>query len=523
MRIVLLALFDEWCLGLRSLSSVLKSHGHEAVLVYFRSMGEMHDEAGLDNSGGYHAPPGSVAGKDFRALDDLIRSLRPDLIGISLTSNFYGLAERITHNLHETAPSVPVLWGGIDPTANPDLALESADMACIGEGEGALTDLAAKMSLNEDIGSIANLCFKRNGQVVCNPPRPLIQELDALPFPDFDFSRAYYIHDGQARRGILPEGSTLHASYPILSGRGCPFSCSYCCNSMLRDLYGAKGYIRVRSLDTVLREIAEARRRNPRIEIIEFHDDVFGIRMEWLRKFSEVFPRRVGLPFSAYTHASTCTEERVALLKKAGIAFTILGIQSGSQRILREVYHRTTTREQILNTVGWLRRAGITFVLDFIGFNPLETEEDYRETFDLLMAIPPGFAMHDINMLSVYRNYPIARKLHEAGLLNPMLPGRNVTGGSASPLHRFWKAILTLTQFSTLDRDILPALIEDPYLRKHPQVVEALAQSLVSLTYLPGTRTFRAGHHERTQSELETLKGSRVVKAWLRIKKILGR
>lgn len=523
MRIVLLALFDEWCLGLRSLSAALKSHGHEAILVYLRGMGEMHDEAGRDDPGGYHAPPGSVAQRDFRALDNLVQSLRPGLIGLSLTSNFYGLAERLTHNLHASAPGVPVLWGGIDPTANPDLALNSADMACIGEGEGALTDLAEKLTLGEDPASIANLCFKRDGLTVRNPVRPLIQDLDALPFPDFDFSQAYYIHDGEARRGVLPDRSTLHTSYPILSGRGCPFSCTYCCNSMLRELYGAKGYVRLRSLDTVLREISEARRRNPRIEIIEFHDDVFGIHMEWLREFSEAFPRRVGLPFSAYTHASTCTQERVALLKKAGIAFTILGIQSGSQRILREVYHRATTREQILNTVGWLRQAGISYVLDIIGFNPLETEEDYRETLDLLMAIPPGFAMHDINVLSVYRNYPIARQLHEAGLLNPMVPGRNVTGCSASPLHRFWKAILTLTQFSALDRGILPTLIEDPYLREHPHVVEAFAQSLVSLTYLPGTRTFRAGYQERLLSELETLKGSRVVKTWQRIKKNLGR
>ncbi|MCX7015485.1 MAG: radical SAM protein, partial [Candidatus Sumerlaeota bacterium] len=522
LRILLVSLFDEWCLGLRSLSAVLRAEGHSVFIASLRSMYEMHDAAGQGDPDGYHAPPGSVAGRDFRALADLARRLRPDLIGLSLTSNYYGLAVKATALLRE-AVGVPIVWGGIDPTANPDLAIEAADVVCLGEGEGAVADLARAIAAGQPFDRVPNLWVRADGEIRRNDVRPLIGDLDRLPFPDFDPRGKFYLHDGQAREGARPAVSKLNTVYPTLCARGCPFSCTYCCNSMLRDLYGTKGYIRHHSVGRVIEEIRHNLPYNRQVNIIEFHDDVFGIQLPWLREFAEDYPRRVGLPFFAYTEPSLCTPERVALLKKAGIRYTIIGVQSGSERVLREVYRRHANPRRILESVHLLRREDIPFVVDLIGNNPLETEEDCRATLDLLLAFPPGFTLHEINVLSVYRNYPIADLVERAGGLNPWIPGRNLTGMTDTPMHRFWRAVFTLTQFAAIDREAIRALADDPHLRERPEAVEAIAQALVDAVYEPGTRNYRRDAHRQALSELNRLRGSRLVRLALRLKRLLGR
>ena len=239
MRVLLVSLFDEWCLGLRALSAYLKDHGHETHIAYLRGMPEMHDEAGKGDPNGFHAPPGSVSHADFDALAALAKDIEPGLIGLSLTSNFFGLAVKTTAVLRETC-SAPIVWGGIDPTANPDLAVQHADYVCIGEGEGAMLELVEGIEAERSCDDIPNLCVLRNGAMHRNDVRPLIQDLDTLPWADFDAGNKSYIHNGQAVRDGLPDGSYLLEEYPMLSGRGCPYSCTYCCNSMLRDLYGNK-------------------------------------------------------------------------------------------------------------------------------------------------------------------------------------------------------------------------------------------------------------------------------------------
>ncbi|MCX7012912.1 MAG: radical SAM protein [Candidatus Sumerlaeota bacterium] len=525
LRILLVSLFDEWCLGLRSLSAVLRADGHTVFLAWLRSMAEMHDAAGEGDPEGYHTPPGSVAGRDFRALADLARRLDPDLVGLSLTSNYYGLAVKTTALLREAlgVPGVPVVWGGIDPTANPDLAIEAADIVCLGEGEGAATDLARALAAGQPIDHIPNLWVRSNGGIQRNDVRSLIANLDRLPFPDFEPRGKFYVHGGEAREGAPPAVSHLNTSYPTICSRGCPFSCTYCCNSMLRDLYGAKGYIRRHSVGYALGEIRRHLASNPQINFIEFHDDVFGIQLPWLREFAEDYPGRVGLPFFAYTEPSLCTPERVALLKKAGMAYTILGVQSGSPRTLREIYQRNASPKRILQAVRLLRQEGIVTIIDLIGRNPLETEDDCRETLELLLAFPPGFIVNEIMPLSIYRHYPIAGRIEPLLGPNPWIPGRNTALAPDNPVRRFWDALFTLTQFDSVGRDALRALAGDPFLREHPEALESIAEALVGAVYLNGTRLPVSVVHEQVESELNRLRGSRAVRWALRLRQFLGR
>lgn len=521
MRIFLLALFDEWCLGLRTISALLKKDGHEVTLAYLRSMSEINDEAGKDDPDGHHAPPASITGADLTALKNLVRKTQPDLIGISLTSNFSGVAEKVTSLLREVT-DIPIAWGGVDPTANPDLAITHADIICIGEGDDAGRELAACLSKGQDYSKINNLWVRDGGTVQRNPIRPLVASLDNLPWPDFAPANKFYIHNGQTIPNGIPERSHLQTNFPVLSGRGCPFSCTYCCNSMFRDMYGSKGYIRFRSVENIIAEIEHACRINPSIQYIEFYDDVFGTKQDWLEKFAEVYPKRIGLPFFCFTYPSMCNRTHIAALKRAGCELICMGIQSGSERILREVYNRKGTRQQILRSAHLIHEAGLRLVIDLIGNNPLETEKDYMETLTLLLDFPPGFILNEINPLAIYRNYPIVDIFEKKNITFSWPSHRNVTLAPETEEFRFWNAVLSLTQFKALGRDTIMNIATDTYFRSHPEIVESILHAIIDATYLPGTRNPRKEYEKKLISEIKQLKGSRAVQWYFRIKKNLG-
>ncbi|MCX7018915.1 MAG: radical SAM protein [bacterium] len=534
MNVLLLSLFDEWCLGLRSISSVFRKAGHRVTMAHLRGMPELNGDAGKDDARGYHVPPASVTGADFDALCALAARTQPRIIGVSVSfSNLYGLAAETTRRLRASAPEALIIWGGADATANPDLAAEHADIVCIGEGEEAVAELLDRLSYANSgqrvrhqaaWTDVANLWVRHDGGLVKNSVRPLARDLDALPWPDFDGDGKYWISGGAARHKDLPPGSHLLHNHPVMATRGCPYSCSFCCNSLYREIYGSRDYVRHRSVRNVIGEICEHLRTRPHIQSIEFHDDVFGLRREWLEDFAQLYPARVGLPFFCYTYPSVCGPEFVALIKKAGAGVVAMGLQSGSERVLRDIYGRSGSRDKVIRACSLLQQAGIPLVLDLIGSNPFETEEDRMATLKLLLDLPPGsFITHETNQLAFYRNYPISRMAGQRHCLNPWLPGRNLTLAEQTDEYRFWNALYQLPQFPAFGRDVVLKMAADDTMRQHPEIVESVVAALVEATFLPGTRMYRHDHAVKLAGELSRLKGSRAVQFYLRLKKLLGK
>ncbi len=529
MRVIFVSLYDEWCLGIRSLSATLKAEGHQVGIAYLHSLPEMHGSAGEGDPDGYHVPPASVPARDFSALLRLVAELQPDLIGLGYTSNFFGLAERVTALLRKATPA-RIIWGGVDVTANPDLAIASADIVCVGEGEGAMLDLTRRLAGGQTFTDVPNLWVREGEAIHRNDVRPLIQDLDALAWGDFEPRDKYWISGGRVHAGAIPTGSHLERNFPIMATRGCPYACTFCCNAMYRDLYGNKDYVRMRSVDNVLAEIERHLERQPGVRAIEFFDDVFGTRRDWVREFADKYPERVGLPFWCYTYPAFCKPELVADLKRAGVDFIVMGLQSGSQRTLQEDYHRNSPTRRVTEAAELIMGAGIPLILDLIGANPFETEADNLETLELLLALPPGFALQTVNPLTFYRNYPITDRAQREGVLTHLLQGRNAAVVEQSPAQRFWMAVHSLTQFHhKLGKDSIRAMARDSFLREHPEILESISDSLIEATYLPGTRIFRRAREEQMAHEIAALKGqvarfqgSRAVRFYFNLKRWLG-
>ncbi len=281
-------------------------------------------------------------------------------------------------------------FGGPHATFFPEMVEEpGVDGVCVGEGEGALVDLADALDNGSFEPTIPNWWFKLDGEVVRNPVRPYVADLDALGQPD----RAL-IYD---KDPVLRDSKIKH----FISGRGCPYNCAYCYNHALFDIYRGKGRrVRQRSVSHLLDEIEATKSRYP-LEFVVFLDDTFILFPEWVSEFAEEYPRRVGLPFFCNVRANLVTAEIARQLKAAGCVSVGMGIETANDELRERVLARNMTREMIVAACHTLRNAGIHVLSTNMVGLPHSTLDDDFETIALNAACRVSFAN-----AFIYQPYP---------------------------------------------------------------------------------------------------------------------
>jgi anaerobic magnesium-protoporphyrin IX monomethyl ester cyclase len=349
---------------------------------------------------------------DEGLVESRLAELKPDLIALSTTTDQFPLAcELVRFLTARGAP--PILLGGVHPTAAPEETLSIPGIlgAVIGEGEGAFADILDRLQAGAAIDDVQNLGYRRNGEIVRNPLRPLIGDLNSIPFPDREiFEYEKWLPD--YRDGL-----------EFIASRGCPYSCSYCIEPHLRELYRGKGpFVRVRSAANLIEEIRQVTARYPRFRILTFHDDIFGIKRDWLREFSAAYARDVGLPYRMNFRADLVDEEAVQLLKQSGCEGIWIGVESGDEKLRQEILDKKVTDDDIRRAFRLAKAAGLkTMAFNMIGL-PGETPASVRRTFDLNREIQP-----DRRGLNIFRPYPGTR-LYDLCLEKGWLSTRKVAG-----------------------------------------------------------------------------------------------
>jgi anaerobic magnesium-protoporphyrin IX monomethyl ester cyclase len=309
--------------------------------------------------------------------------LKPDVVGYTVytgTQNYYlDLNRRIKAQL----PGVFSIFGGPHPTFFPEMIEhEGVDGICVGEGEYATLDLLNALQASAEVIGIPNWHLKLNDEIVRNPLRPLLtsEQLDELPFPDRDL--LYNVHPASRRNKIRP----------FITGRGCPYSCTYCFNKAYRDLYRGLGKaMRRRSVEDVIREIKAVRKRYP-LEFITFMDDTFILNRQWLQKFAIRYKAEVSLPFWCQVRADLVTDEMMALFKDAGCVSVSFGLEAGNDRLRNAILKRDMSREQILEASRIFRRHGIAFMTNNMLGLPAGSLETDLETLELNVQCRPSYA-----------------------------------------------------------------------------------------------------------------------------------
>ncbi|MDP7422142.1 MAG: radical SAM protein [bacterium] len=331
-------------------------------------------------------------GDDLEEIGAFVRRLSPRLIGLSLVTIDTIRARIITSYLKEHFNDIPVIWGGYHPTVQPGQCLEYADYVCIGEAEKVIVDIARAMDLNKPLRDINGLCYKENNRVKKNPIYPLEENIDSTCLHDHIPRNSYILHAGK----VVPLTIKLFRKHDrfggkilyIMSSRGCPLACTYCCNSFFSRLYNSNR-VRRRSVTNILAEIEKALHHHPEIEYIDFLDDCFmAADRDYIDKFCTRYKEKIDKPFISKITPTFVTRERISALKTAGLAWVGLGLQSGSDRINREIYHRNSLSTDFLEAARICHEFKIAVYYDIILDNPYETETEKLQTIRILMAAP---------------------------------------------------------------------------------------------------------------------------------------
>jgi len=334
--------------------------------------------------------------ENFGSIKNFISKLNPVLIGFSLMSDSYLQTRELTRYIKDNFKT-KIIWGGIHPTIAPEQCLEYADFVCIGEGEKTMLETAYAISNGKDPKQINNLCYLDGGRMIRNPLYPLIADIDSLPQGDHvPISGFVQESDGKIisldKRMFAKYSRFKGKIYDVMSSRGCPFSCTYCVNHFIKKLYENNNNIRRRSIETVIQEVEKAVRDNPDLEYINFMDDCFlSCDNDYLRKFCEEYKKRIRLPFWVKATPAYINEEKVKILKDAGLAWIEIGLQSGSDRVLKEIYNRKSLKADFLNSQKLFVKYNISSICDVILDNPFETEGDKLEMIQTFMDAPKPF------------------------------------------------------------------------------------------------------------------------------------
>ncbi len=405
------------------------------------------------------------------------RRLRPDLLALSCMTGEHAPALALAARARATLPGVPVIMGGPHPTCCPDVALHPAlDAACRGEGEEALLDVARAVDRGDALDDIPNLVLGRGGRLRQNPLRPLVAELDSLPPPH---------HRLYARYRHL--GLSMHNPM-VLTGRGCPYDCTFCCNHHQRQLYGvtAAEHVRRRSPEGVLAELADLTATHP-VRVVEIIDDTFTLQRPWLRRFLPEYARRVGLPFACDVRADTLDEEVVALLGDAGCAAVRMSVESGDDRLRQEVLGKRLSRRTLKRAARLVKARGIRLLTYNMVGAPGETLDMALQTLALNRKLRPDYAW--CALLQPYPGTRVRRLAEEQGLLRPAA-GDDVqlpqTVFSYAPVGGPDRPALESLQrlFHLLVRAPVPMPVVRRLLRRRPGALHDLVFKLSYASYL---------------------------------------
>ncbi|MFA6171560.1 MAG: radical SAM protein [Patescibacteria group bacterium] len=326
--------------------------------------------------------------------EEFLRRIKDDgvrLAGVTAMTNTIISAGRLIRILKKNFPEVTTVLGGTHPTALPERTFEEIpelDYIIMGEGELTLLELCKTLENSGSTGNIQGLAFREeDGTIVKNPRRPLIEDLDVLPFPSRDLSRPELYCRSHTSRGISRKFLKIAE---LMTSRGCPSQCIFCAGHIS---YGYR--VRFRSAENVLAEAEECVRKYG-IQHFTILDDTFTLKPERTAAICEGL-KKMGATFDCNTRVNAVSRELIVKMAETGCKKISFGIESGSQRMLKLI-KKGTTVEEIKRAVGWAREAGIhivegTFIL---GSHPAETRSDIEETLKLMKELDLDFISYGI-------------------------------------------------------------------------------------------------------------------------------
>lgn len=298
-----------------------------------------------------------------------VKSFAPDLVGISIRTPALESAKNLCALIKEYDSRIPIVVGGPHPTVRATDMLETGyiDYVVRGEGEVTLVDLARCLKEGGDLASVQGLSYLKDGEPVDNANRPL-SSLESITPPAKHLMMDLEAHDQDDFN-------------PIMTSRGCPYSCIFCGSA---NVWG-RG-VRYRAPRDIVNEIKDIHEKYD-TRFFSFDDDTFTLNEKHVREICRLIiadglHEIPGFRWTCNTRPEKLNYDLLVLMRKAGCAAVAIGIESGSDEILKRI-KKNYTSDDVRKAAKIIKKAGMVLAGQFIIGFPFETEEDMLETVRL--------------------------------------------------------------------------------------------------------------------------------------------
>ncbi|MDD5109026.1 MAG: radical SAM protein [Candidatus Omnitrophica bacterium] len=344
-------------LGLAYLASVLEKEGHEVEII--------------------DIPAENISIKDFQARVGLKKS---DIYGIS--STLFGFQDVIKFSalIRKVDPQSLIILGGLCTVLSPELILKNIpeiDIVVQGEGEVAMKRICSSLAAKTRWDGIGGVCFRHNGSYFYNQEIELIN-FDELPLPAYHLLniKHYYLH---------PPFGLYSPVISMETSRGCIFKCEFCCLS--------KNY-RARLVESVVEEMVYLKRTYG-INEIYFVDHTFTISQEYIRMLCQrIIDKKLKLHWTCKTRVDCVSPETLKIMKAAGCYMISYGVESGSEKILKNL-NKGITVADIETAFVLTRKYGIRSIAYLIVGSPGENKDTIKETLRMVRRIKPDYVLYN--------------------------------------------------------------------------------------------------------------------------------
>jgi anaerobic magnesium-protoporphyrin IX monomethyl ester cyclase len=330
----------------------------------------------------------------------------PDILGFSTFASSGRTAALISNEVKKKNPNIIIVFGNYYATFNSERVLRkypSVDIIVRGEGENTVIDLVNCLKNKGKLKDVLGITFRNNNSIISTLDRPLIGDLNCLPFPDRKLIDMEY-HSVIAGANVAPKKFTS-----IVSSRGCFYRCRFCsCRQF------ARGRWRPRSIKNTMEELHFLASEGYKQFI--FVDDSFTLNQKRVIKLSKRMRKeKIDMEWICEGRVDNCSFEMLREIARVGCKLIYFGIESANQRIL-DYYNKQTTPQQSRTAVKTGRKAGIDVIIgSFIVGGPDETRDEIQNTIEFAERIP--IDLPQFSILGVYPGTDIWNEFEMKGLL----------------------------------------------------------------------------------------------------------
>ena len=355
----------------------------DLLLIYPPYSIKFYQPVGLAQLAGYLTAKGYnievidavASGYSFNEVISLIKKCDPIVIGISIPfSEMVDSGKQMLKLCREYFPNTLLLCGGYHVRIRPEDIASYCDLAVIGEGEVTTSEILERYLSEQDLNAIDGTVYKNEHSIIFNNPRKLLKDIN-LSFPAWNLMpfRQY---------NMTMYLSTKEKAFPLQTGYGCPFACTFCCNSKIKEP------IRYKDIDHVIAEIQNVI-DNYGVRAFHIWDETFTLDRARVEEFCyKVID--LNIHWSAQTRANLLSYDLLTLMKDAGCVRISIGVESGDPDILKSI-NKKIKLEEVVDTINLARKVGIISYAGFMIGHPDDTLETIWNTMKFAKKLNPDF------------------------------------------------------------------------------------------------------------------------------------